>query len=425
MKRYSTRRLGFATTLILVGCTSSGPTLVADTPVPNVTSGTNFSFDLGTVDGAAGRYYFTDRNNKSVDVVDTKTNKLVTQIGGFAGCFTTANTAVPNCVGADNGHSGPDGINLIPGTNFIYVGDVGSVKVVDKTSNTVVTTINVATGGANAQLRADEGCFDADDNIYMISSPEQNPPFSTFISTTTTPPKIIAKITFGDASGLEQCLYDHGTKSFYVNNDGSTPNPHGEVDVIPSSFVAPGNTNFTSQSIIDSGLPLPAPSGSNGFKVFPEGDCDPTGMDFGPGTDLAISCREGTVGSPLNVLIMDRTSGTILATINAGGGDQITYDSVTNRYYVASSRWNATGKVINAMGTCSATNPCTPMLNVIDAGSRKLVNQLATGNNAHSVAISGNDHKAFLPYSSATAPAGCANCAASYPNGGISVFSTQ
>jgi len=419
MKRYSSPSSPFLAVLMLAGCTNTGPLLVADVPVPNVTTGTNFSFDLGVVDSTAGRYYVTDRNNKSVDVIDTKTNLLVAQItGGFAGCFTAAGTPVANCAGADNAQSGPDGINLIPGTNFIYVGDVASVKVIDKTSNTVVKSISVATGGgASTKFRADEGCFDPDDNIYMISSPEQTPPFSTFISTTSQ--TVIAKIVFPDSAGLEQCAYDPGTKTFLVNNDGSTPNPDGEIDVIPASFI----TSFTGS--VTAGVPLPAPNASNGFKVFPEGNCDPTGLALGPGTDMAISCREGTVGSALNVLIMDRTSGNILATINAGGSDQIAYDSVTNRYYAAASRWNASGKTINTGGTCSTANPCTPVLNIIDAGSRKLVGQLSTGNNAHSVAVSGTDHKAFVPYSSGTSPAGCSNCTASYPNGGISIFSTQ
>jgi len=238
-----------------------------------------------------------------------------------------------------------------------------------------------------------------------------------FISTASQ--TVIAKITFPDSAGLEQCAYDAGTKTFLVNNDGSTPNPDGEVDVIPASFI----TSFTGS--VTNGVPLPAPNGSNGFKVFPEGNCDPTGLALGPGTDMALSCREATVGSALNVLIMDRTSGNVLATINAGGSDQITYDSVSNRYYAASSRWNPTGKTINAGGTCSAASPCTPVLNIIDAGSRTLVNQLSTGNNAHSVAVSGNDHKIFVPYSSSSSPAGCSNCAATYPNGGVSVFSTQ
>ena len=59
--------------------------------VPNVGSTTNFSFDISAVDPVNGRYYFTDRNNKSVDVFDIKTNTFIKQIhqdflksGGFA-----------------------------------------------------------------------------------------------------------------------------------------------------------------------------------------------------------------------------------------------------------------------------------------------------------------------------------------------------
>ena len=62
--------------------------------VPNINAGTNFSFDLGDIDSANNRYYFTDRNNKSVDVFDTRTNQLVAQItGGFAGVGASADEA--------------------------------------------------------------------------------------------------------------------------------------------------------------------------------------------------------------------------------------------------------------------------------------------------------------------------------------------
>src|SRR5689334_2182090 len=99
------------------------PEVKAAIPIPNVSQGTNFSFDIGAVDPANRRFYFTDRNNKSVDVIDVATNRLVKQIfGGFAGCNTGA-----SCVGANNDKSGPDGLNVIPGTSLIYVGDVNSV----------------------------------------------------------------------------------------------------------------------------------------------------------------------------------------------------------------------------------------------------------------------------------------------------------
>jgi hypothetical protein len=405
---------------------TGGPRNIADIPIPNVDAGTNFAFDISAVDSDAGLYYFTDRNNKAVDVINVKTNTLVTQItGGFAGCFLADGGAVANCAGADNSQSGPDGLNLITGTNLLYTGDVGSVKIIDRSTNKVTKTVSVITSGSdNPKLRADEGCFDPDDKLFMISSPEQSPPFATFIDTATG--TIVGRINFKDpqgaaAGGLEACVYDPGTKSFYVNNDGTTSNPHGEVDVIPASFIS--TTNFPNQNAINNGVTLP-PAG-NGFKVYPEGDCDPTGLDLGPGNDLAISCREGTVGSPLNFLVMDKTSGTILATVNAGGADQIAYDPVTNRYYAAASRWNPTGKVTSAGGTCTSTNLCTPVVQIIDASSRKLVGQILTGNNAHSIAVSGPDHKFFMPYSSGTSPAGCRDCPAAYPNGGVSVLQTE
>ena len=251
--------------------------------VPDVTPTTNFSFDISDVDSARGRMYFTDRNNKGVDVIDIKTNTFLKRItGNFAGCDTG-----PTCAGANNDKSGPDGLNVIPGTNFVYVGDVNGVKIIDVNSDTVVNTVTVSNSG----LRADEGCYDPDHKIFMISSPGETPPFATFIDTVTQ--KIIAKLLFTDpgtgaggppSAGLEACVYDHGTQSFLVNNDGSTANPDGEVDVIPATFVMQGTP---AAPVV---LTLPTPAAGNGFKIFPLGDCDPTGFTLGPGTDMAIVC---------------------------------------------------------------------------------------------------------------------------------------
>ena len=396
--------------------TQTFPDLKAVVAVPGVAAGTNFSFDISGIDTAKGRMYYTDRNNQSVDVIDLATNTFVKQItGGFAGCNTG-----PTCAGANNDKSGPDGLNVIPGTPFIYVGDVNSVKIIDTTTDTVVKTIAI---GGTSGLRADEGCYDPDHRIFMINSPGENPPFATFVDTTTQ--KIIATVLFTDpgsgatgpaSAGLEACVYDHATASFLNNNDGSTANPNGEVDVIPASFVMQGTPTAPVT------LTLPVPTAANGFKVFPLGNCDPTGLDLGPGTDMAVSCRQGTAGVPLTVQILDRTNGTVRATLNAGGGDQIRYDAATNKYYLAASRWTATGKSSGA--GCTAASPCTPVLQIIDAGSRTLVKTLATGNNAHSVAVDPATHQVYLPFSSPQAPAGCATCVTDTPvgNGGVLVF---
>ncbi|MEN8506057.1 MULTISPECIES: hypothetical protein [Paraburkholderia] len=127
----------------LTGCGGgdnvSGPTvpkLVANIAVPNASS-PSFSFDIGYVE--AGTYFLADRNNKAVDVVDTKSNTLVAQIPGpFTGAGATTN------------ESGPDGIVGITGTNTIYVGDVGSVKVIDTAARKTVNTIAISTSGSRS-----------------------------------------------------------------------------------------------------------------------------------------------------------------------------------------------------------------------------------------------------------------------------------
>jgi hypothetical protein len=378
-----------------------------DIAVPGIDASSTFSFDLGTV--VNGKYYVTDRNNKAVDVIDLATFQLTRIVGtganAFSGCVPTA-----NCVGANNGRSGPDGINAIPGTSLLLVGDVDTVRVVDTTAGTVVKSIRVGATG----FRADEGCVDPDHNLYMISSPDASPPFASFIDTRTQ--TLLATVRWidpagGPAGGNEQCQYDAATQSFLVNNDSTSANPNGEVDVIPAASIlalAPGAT-------VDA-FTLP------GIKRFPLGNCDPTGMDLGPGREMVVECRQGTAGSKLTTLILNRDNGAILATVPVGGGDQVAYDARTNRYYVAASRWHTSG-VNEEGGGCTATNLCAPLLAVIDAASHAIVLTTPSGNNAHSVAVDPVNGWVLVPYSPAASPAGCATCVDSgFINGGVLVY---
>jgi hypothetical protein len=378
---------------------------VGDVKVANITTGSTFSFDISTV--LNGKFFVTDRNNKAVDVVDIATMKvsLITGTGAnaFAGCSPTA-----NCVGANNGKSGPDGLNAVG--NLLFVGDVNSVKVVNPATNSVVKTIVVG----NTGFRADEGCFDPDDHVFMISSPDADLPFMTAINTDTQ--TVIAQVNWVDtngqpAGGNEACVYDPTTHSFLVNNDATVANPRGELEVIPASDITALAVGST-VNVFDLA----------GVKRFPLGTCDPTGLDLGPGTDAIVECRQGNKGEALTTLIVNRTNGAIVANIPFGGGDQVAFDARTNKYYVAASRWHTSG-VNDLGGGCSAANPCDPKLFVIDASSRQLVRSIPTGNNAHSVAVDPVTGQVFVPYSSATAPSGCPNCAQnSFIDGGISIF---
>ena len=161
------------------------------------------------------------------------------------------------------------------------------------------------------------------------------------------------------------------------------------------------------------------------MKAFDEGNCDPTGLALGPGTDIAVGCREGTTAAPLLIQILNRNTGTIVSSVNAGGGDQLEYDPGTNRYYNAGSRWTASGNAA-VNGACSAASPCTPVLAIIDAVTHAVVARLPTGNNAHSLAVDPASGLVFMPISSAVAPAGCATCVANgFNDAGVAVFAIR
>jgi YVTN family beta-propeller protein len=378
------------------------PHLLRQIAISGVGAGTNYSYDISAISGST--YYFTDRNNKSVDAIDIPTLTQTAQVVGF-GANTFAGL-LPS-----NANSGPDGLN--PVGTLLYAGDVNSVKVIDTTTKQVINTI--VTG--NQGVRSDEGCYDASHNIFMISAPEAAIPYATFINTVNQ--TIIATVTFTDSAGapsagLEACRYDSTTDAFYVNNDGTTVNPHGELNVLPGAAIraiaAGATVNYTTLA---------------GLQRYGEGNCDPTGLALGPGTDIAVGCREGTTGAPLLVLILNRTTGGLVTSLNAGGGDQLEYDSRSNRYYNAGSRWTATGNAA-VNGTCSAASPCTPVLTIIDAATHTVVARVPSGNNAHSVAVDPTSNQVFMPVSSATAPAGCSTCAANgFVNAGVAVFSVH
>ncbi len=303
--------------------------------------------------------------------------------------------------------SGPDGIDLVG--QFLYVGDVNALWILDKTTGAVVKKITIPS--SPTFLRADEGCFDADDSLYGISTPGATHPFMTFVDTVTQ--SIVATVVMDDSSGagsagLEACTYDHTTGKFFVNNDGSTANPRGEMDGIPASAIVaakPGPATFTFASIA-------------GTSIYPLGACDPTGIALGPGNEIGSMCRQGNVGEKLTFQILDRRNGTVIASPNIGGGDQITYDAVSNRWFLADSRWTADGR---SCGGGSSTCPLTPAVGVVDGASHSIITTMANGNNAHSIAVSGSNHLVITPFTSPSASGGGAD----FPNGGISIFSTD
>ncbi len=396
--------------------------------VPGVTAANSYSFDLGAVDAPTGTYFVTDRTNKSVDVVDLATLKVTAQFKpGFAGCFLANGAAEATCntVGGsavNNDASGPDGLDVVG--QYLYVGDVNKLWVLNKSTGAVASSIPIPSSPTG--LRADEGCFDAVDNLYAISTPGDANPFMTFFDTTVLgAPTVIAKVVMNSpdgspSAGLEACAFDPTTHMFFVNNDGSNTAAHGEMNGIPAAAILA--LKGTAPSTVGT-----APGGWQaaiaGSKVFAlPALCDPTGIALGPNNDIGAMCRPGTVGTRLDFVILNKLTGATNAIVaGAGGGDQITFDAASNRWYLADSRMTADAK---SCGAGTATCPLTPKLIVVDGTTHAIVSSMNNGNNAHSVAVGGG--YAMLPFTKPSAAGGGANIDVyGAGSGGIMAFKTS
>jgi hypothetical protein len=476
--------------LILVSCSGGNvdqapsPTTsikpAATLTVPGITSAVTYSFDLGAYDPTTNTYYVTDRTNKSIDVIDL--TKLVIKgqfkpsgANAFTGCNSTTGTTtatpinLPGCntitatpanFAVNNDASGPDGLDVVGQT--LFVGDVNKLIVLNKTTGAAIAGSPVAIPSIPTGLRADEGCYDAANHLYAISTPGAANPFITFLDTTaadvaapavpTAPTVIVTVIMNGvqpaapnasvGTQGLEACFSD-GT-NFWVNNDGSPANPDGEANAIPiadilaikaggglpktavfqgsaTSFLQ--NDGATPATNVPAGgvLGVTAGFGATAVKVYPLiAGCTPTGIAPGPGNELGTMCRPNPPAR-LDFVILDKTTGAIKYQMaGLGGGDQITYDAASKRWFLGNSRH--TGNGISCGGGTAVTCPLSPALTVINddgVNPPSLVAHVDNGNNSHSVAVGGG--YVITPFSNPTASGG----GATFPNGGINIWKTS
>jgi len=110
---------------------------------------------------------------------------------------------------------------------------------------------------------------------------------------------------------------------------------------------------------------------------------------------------------------MNRSTGAALATAAVGGGDQLTYDPTSNRYYVTASNWNPTG--IKAATSVFVT----PVLGIVAATTGAVVARLPAGQGSHGVTVDPNSGLAFMPHTASTA-AVCPDC--KYTTSGVSIY---
>src|SRR6266851_2360498 len=201
------------------------------------------SFDISFVDPVIGLYILGDRTNQSVDVIDTTTNTVLTQLkGGFVG---------PS---GNNDTSGPDGVLII---------DLFSQQL----------THTIFTGGA---ARSDELCVDPQHHLVLVANNADTPPFASIISTKSY--TVLAKIPFDGTNGApksnngaEQCQWNQRTGKFYISIPGIDGQPDGTGGV----------------AVID-----PVAMKVEKTFIVPFASCEaPQGMAIGPGHQILLGCN--------------------------------------------------------------------------------------------------------------------------------------
>ncbi len=337
-------------------------------------------FDISFVDATRHRYVLADRSNASVDIIDTETNTLLHQIGGFAGQRVNADGTL------DNDHSGPDGILILHSTNQIWVGDGDStVKVFDLNTFAHIKTISTCPSGQAVSdcARADEMAFDPRDHLLIVANNAGSPDaFVTLISTTSM--TVVDQIFFPATTftgGIEQSVWDPATRRFYTS--------------IPALN---GNANHGAVAVIN-----PRPLGHATIeKLLLVDNCNPAGLTLGPHQHLLLGCSLKNGQS----VIMDARDGHIVKVVHGvGGSDEVWFNRGDDRYYLA-ARNNVpdltTGTVVPALG-------------IIDAETNTLLAAIPTPKpldkraSAHSVAADRILNHVFvpLPKNADVCPNGC------------------
>ena len=352
------------TTPSAAGINGSGLSLAKTITIPQWKGATG-TYDISQIDPQKQNYYLADRTSNALDVATTTGFGLTAQIPGpYAG------------VNSNNDKAGPDGVVYVPGTNYVYVGDVDSVKVVDVSANQTVATVATPNGG----FRSDEGCYDKDDGVLMFASPVGN---NIWIIAAAGAASSVRGVYHYAApvAGLEQCIYDPGTRNFFLNDDGTVdasgnptaPHPLGSLDVIPAITAA-------------AGAPVATP-----YIDYSKACFGPTGLALGPGEQAVVGC-DAPAGMPQQTLVVSLTSGKINNIISqVGGSDMVAYDSHFNRYYTASRRWTASGISATPAG------PFTPVIGVINAANNAWIANIPGASGVHSVAVDANNGNVWVP----------------------------
>lgn len=377
------------------------------------------SFDISFVNPDRDEYYFADRSNASVDVIDTEHLKFKRFLGGFTGVAINPKTGA-----VDNNHSGPDGVATHG--KWLYAGDGNStLKVIDLNAGTIVQS--VPTGGST---RVDEMALTGPNffmgQLLLAANNAEDPPFATLFQVNgnnfTNNIKILARINVdpsilppGQGLSLEQPAWDPVTKRFYVSvpninyPTGCTQNPAavtgtnissapagavicqgGLLVIDPSGVTAPNCTMISGIPALGSVCQYTEGgyNRTNNVGVLALATCNPNGAFVGPRTDmignnLLLGCTVGNNANNASQLAINTVTTNFANVGNITGSDEVWYNPGDGHYYTGSS-----ANIAQFGG---------PTLGIIDAFANILVSQIPQGSGSHSVAADSIRNTIFVP----------------------------
>jgi DNA-binding beta-propeller fold protein YncE len=301
------------------------------------------------VDQGAGLGYLADKDNKAVDIIDTRSDSYVGRITGFTG--TTSSGAT----------SGPNGIITVNDGAELWVSDGDStIKVIEPKSRKVIGTIS--TGG---KRRANAMAYDPKDGLVIVANPNDVPAFLSLVSTGPGH-QIVAKIPVEDAAeSLERSEYHAAIGMFYTD----VPILRGDGARGALAQTDPKTGKLVQLHALD--------------------HCNPHSIALVAETTMFLGCSLAPAPGG-DLAVFDVPSGKAEAYLPdlGGSGDTVVNPKLGQYYQSASS----------AAGG--------PALRVVDIASRKQVQKIATSNGAHSIGIGLAQNHVYLPTTTKDGPCG-------------------
>jgi hypothetical protein len=307
------------------------------------------SFGVMFIDQGTGLGYLADKDNKAVDIIDTKTDTYVGRIAGFTGTTNSGAT------------SGPNGIITINAGAELWVSDGDStIKVIDPKTGKITDTIS--TGG---KKRANAMAYDVKDHLVIVANPNDEPAFLSLVSTAPGH-QIVAKIPVEDAAeSLERSDYHAASGMFYT-----------DVPILRADHTR-------------GALAQTDPKTGKLVKLHELDHCHPHSIALVADITMFLGCSLAPAPGG-DLAVFDVGSGKALSSLAdlGGSGDTVVNPKLGQYYQSASS----------ALGG--------PVLRVVDIKSRTQVQKIPTSNGAHSIGIGLAQNHLYLPTTAKDGPCG-------------------